>query len=91
MSTAQQSYLLVISATAEVIPSSGARALMNSVCKMRISVTVDLWYDFTHQSCKNFDYTGVLPPVSYAARIYRSMVVLRPDTSGRRLSNVFPL
>ena len=47
MSTAQQSYLLVISATAEVIPSSGARAPMNSVCKMRISVTFDLWYDFT--------------------------------------------
>ena len=47
MSTAQQSYLLVISATADVIPSSGARAPMNSVSQMRISVTVDLWYDFT--------------------------------------------
>ena len=47
MSTAQRSYLLAIPVIVEVIPSSGARALMNSVWKMRISVTVDLWYDFT--------------------------------------------
>ena len=47
MSTARRFYLLAIPVIAEVIPSSGAWAPMNSVWKMRISVTVDLWYDFT--------------------------------------------
>ena len=47
MSTAQRSYLLAIPVIVEVIPSSGARAPMNSVWKMHISVTVDLLYDFT--------------------------------------------
>ena len=47
MSTAQRSYLLAIPVIAEVIPSGGTRAPMKSVCKMRISVTVKVWYDFT--------------------------------------------
>ena len=60
MSTTQPSYLLAIPVIAEVIPSSGARAVSER-CVYQSLLTCGM--TLPHQSCKNFDSTGVLPPV----------------------------
>ena len=60
MSTTQPSYLLAIPVIAEVIPSSGARAVSER-CVYQSLLTCGM--TLPHQSCKNFDSTGVLLPV----------------------------